>query len=1346
MKGKLLKKVIASVSAVTMLGSMAFVIPASADDIFTQDYESVSAIGDVWKAGTFTDGLALGTDHTKYASFNNNGQSGGRTATSAFDVDLTGKTKYVLEFDAAITAPSGYIGNSQFAITTGALPSANNSTSFANSLLFMSIPNASTTATINDVTTATVNFTAGAWQHYKLYADSEKNLATLTVTDAEGAVLTDKLVVPINAGITKITGVTFHIIRGNGSMAIDNILVRDATDSDEFGETGTETLSSIEFVTQVNRKIEQPPENEPVHIPVEVKATGIYGGDLTNAEGITYEWTTPGIEQEDGYISLTKEEGTENGTTGDKPDSSTSKAYFNVRNGVGNWFGNVVVKVTYLDEVKTISTPFAVVGGASAGTNIAPAPGYPENMNDYSDTLVGYQGTSTGETTQDLVLNNWSIYGSNGVRSMVLAQDDDGTKYLQFNSNGGGGTTVANYQFPEQANQYIVDMIVRFAGECTFGHYVKTPNNSGNDPNWTASYSGGTLNAGGSSIPGLGTGFNRIVVSADESAGTFWVKAYDLEGKLLGTLEDLPLAATATGTQKYFSFQGGWPVDLNSFRIYYPTVGSLEVTGNDGVVQIPEDETSVTKDLSAVVTDTDGNKITGPVTWSLAEEYAGITLAQDAENKQNAVLTVTNEAGPGEITVVATYGSTRKEVPVTLSASGNVMVFTKTTSSITIPFEEPAVTQVFEAEAKDKDGATIEADVKYEMVDASNQAVTATGITFDAETGTLSVAPNAVSKIVYIRASANVNDETLSARTKVNIHGLSFAFGSDAPEDETLTQVTSADAYTDRLGYGFADTSAVADEAADVKGTAAYTFKAKVPSGNYTVDITTTAASVTSEVVEGVPATTGITKTGAKFNVAVADGVLDLTFPADSTLSKLTITQLPQTAKRDKPMLYAIGDSTTNNNNNGGKSWGNWMADNPNELPDALSAFSNNGMAGRDSVNFYNQGRVEAVLLAVAPGDYVTVNMGINSRETGEAASFYTLLDEYYVNAIIQRGAIPVIVTATPQGPVNGHEGNYSGGKFNCNRGDGAHNGDLRNIAKKHGLNIIELGQYGDTYFNAIDDAFIAKYNQDNSTDYKDALSLVQSWYVDHNHYREFLGEVFARYITGEIAKLIAAPEHTVTFTGEHATVEIAGETVTSKTVKEGAALTFTVTPEIGYKVTSVKAGDTELTAVDGVYTIESVTGDTTVTITTAEDTAPVNPKVTFNAENATVKVGDMPVTGSIEVQPNGDLSFTVEPAEGYEIVSVKVGDDELTAVDGVYTISGIAEDKTVTITTKAKTAPDSYIKYEAEYTEDGVLKSVTVTPDAVPNVSDAEGNTDTHKIFYWKADMTPWVPAAPAE
>ncbi len=211
----------------------------------------------------------------------------------------------------------------------------------------------------------------------------------------------------------------------------------------------------------------------------------------------------------------------------------------------------------------------------------------------------------------------------------------------------------------------------------------------------------------------------------------------------------------------------------------------------------------------------------------------------------------------------------------------------------------------------------------------------------------MTVQAGAVSKVLYVKAVATVGDETLTSRVKVNVHGLYFAFESNDPVRRQLYKGKAADAYSDKIGYGFDDTSVVTSEESDVKGTAAYRFKAKVPNGNYVVKVTTSSATMTSEVVEGVAATTGITKDkGTQFNVAVCDGVLDLTFESGSTLSDLIITQAAAKAALAKPAVYAIGDSTTNNNASGNISWGNRVG-NGVAVPDTFSSFSNNGMAGR---------------------------------------------------------------------------------------------------------------------------------------------------------------------------------------------------------------------------------------------------------------------------------------------------------------------------------------------------------------------------------------------------------------
>ena len=348
-----------------------------------------------------------------------------------------------------------------------------------------------------------------------------------------------------------------------------------------------------------------------------------------------------------------------------------------------------------------------------------------------------------------------------------------------------------------------------------------------------------------------------------------------------------------------------------------------------------------------------------------------------------------------------------------------------------------------------------------------------------------------------------------------------FYFGSGKAPDK-FTKIEGQE-FSEEKGYGFRASRALAVSEEGITCERNFSFRLAVPNGNFIVTVDTTSETVVSENVDSVTAQTGIEKTGKEFDVAVCDGILDLTFPANTYVKSVQIVPGDERTKRDKPYIFAIGDSTTKNTADGAKSWGNVAADGEVELPAIFGGFENHGMAGRDSVNYYNQGRLEAVLLAVCPGDYVTVNMGINSKETGEQKAYYTLMKDYYVQGLLQRGAIPVIVTATPDGPVGGNlsaDYDASTGKFKNNRGDGARNNVLRRIAGELDLNLIELGQWGEDWMNSLTMEDVETYNKAHGTSFTTVLEMVQSFYVDHNHYKQYLGIQIAKYLFGELEKI----------------------------------------------------------------------------------------------------------------------------------------------------------------------------------------------------------------------------------
>lgn len=769
-------------------------------------------------------------------------------------------------------------------------------------------------------------------------------------------------------------------------------------------------------------------------------------------------------------------------------------------------------------------TPYAILGRAET-ENIVPQGGYPVDFSEYPDSLVGYKATAEGLTDKDLVLNGWSIYGSNAARDLELVKDEaTGKKALKFSATGGnrggtGSSTVGVYQWAAQSVQYTIEAVIKGG---SLGVYSNTPNNNNAVTQCAFEITGGSLTAGTSSVAGVSSdSFYKVLMSCDPAVGKYYVKVYDLEGNLVGETDTVDCGTGAD--MKYLCVYGSFPVEIRSLRAYKPAVSTLTINSDD-TLKVPEAEgdPDLTYDLSATCLDADGNKILGDVTWSLAEEYSGVELTQSG---QTAQLKLSYGAG-GTITVNASNGSATKAKEIMLTTSSNVVLMTGD-KSVTIPFEGTEV-KTYTAKTIDKDQQDVAGDeITFSFLAKDGSTPLATlpnGVTFDAETGKLTVAAGATPAVIYLKAT---NKEGLTNKIRINIHGMSFDFGTDDPE-EGYTQVTADTQYTESLGMGFEAVTGLTAAADNVGGSAAYKFKVNVPNGNYNVAVATTSASMLSEAVSG--SATGVTKSGTNFKVAVCDGVLDLTFAADSNVSSLVVSQDTAKVQQAKPSVYAIGDSTTKNSGHYSgydpatatdhreyASWGNCVVESM--YGDTFASFRNDGMAGRNSVQFYNEGRIESVLLAIAPGDYVTVNMGINGSES--SSEFRTLMEDYCVKAIIQRGAIPVIVTATPDGPVGSSVGsNYNSvtGKFTNNRGTGARNGILRSIAQDNNLNIIELGYWGQEWMNTLTTDDLDKANTAN----KDVagyvapttvLGLVQSWYTDHNHYTRELGTVIATYM-----------------------------------------------------------------------------------------------------------------------------------------------------------------------------------------------------------------------------------------
>ena len=171
--------------------------------------------------------------------------------------------------------------------------------------------------------------------------------------------------------------------------------------------------------------------------------------------------------------------------------------------------------------------------------------------------------------------------------------------------------------------------------------------------------------------------------------------------------------------------------------------------------------------------------------------------------------------------------------------------------------------------------------------------------------------------------------------------------------------------------------------------------------------------------------------------------------------------------------------------------------------------------------------------------------------------------------------------------------------------------------------------------------------------------------------------------VTGDIVVTVDAEALPVTtYTVEYA--DVTGATVEgAESVEEGASLTFTVTAETGYEISSVTAtvgGESVTPASSGnEYTIANVTGNVVVTVVASK----ISYTVTANAQNASVDVAESVLHGE-------DLTFTVTTENGYEISSVTatVGGENASVTNegNKYTVSDVTGDVVITVNAAQKT------------------------------------------------------------
>lgn len=177
--------------------------------------------------------------------------------------------------------------------------------------------------------------------------------------------------------------------------------------------------------------------------------------------------------------------------------------------------------------------------------------------------------------------------------------------------------------------------------------------------------------------------------------------------------------------------------------------------------------------------------------------------------------------------------------------------------------------------------------------------------------------------------------------------------------------------------------------------------------------------------------------------------------------------------------------------------------------------------------------------------------------------------------------------------------------------------------------------------------------------------------------------------------------------------------------VEEGSDFKFRVTPKEGYEIVSVKIEGDEFSLLpdhEGVYTLECVTKEIKILV----EEKILTHKVTFVG-------GDKFVVTPVEgydvqnVAHGSDFKFKVVTSEHFELLSVAWGEMALQPdEDGVYTISKVTEDVTISIDVAENTyelkVPSDGSSYTIEFAEEGLdLKKIPYSKEVLFKVIPAD-------------------------
>lgn len=313
---------------------------------------------------------------------------------------------------------------------------------------------------------------------------------------------------------------------------------------------------------------------------------------------------------------------------------------------------------------------------------------------------------------------------------------------------------------------------------------------------------------------------------------------------------------------------------------------------------------------------------------------------------------------------------------------------------------------------------------------------------------------------------------------------VTFDFGPGVVADGALP-VTSGTAYDAEWGYGFsvaptaspADVDRGGDDAlrSDFVLAQGARFEVDLAAGDYSVALVAGDAAAASSIaitsesmakVQLAPKAAG-EYLAMSFPIALVDGRLTLEITGDAAaLNSLVITRQAPRLAGAEPTVFLAGDSTVQTYDPVAwapqAGWGQMI---DRFLGDGVNV-ANHAIGGRSSKNFISQGRLDEILRAVRPGDYLFVQFGHNDATQGVDDRYASPADykEYlrvYVDGVRQRGGTPVLVT-----PVSRRSFDATTGLFNVSFPE--YVAKMTELAVEEDVLLVDLSASSRAYLDGI--------------------------------------------------------------------------------------------------------------------------------------------------------------------------------------------------------------------------------------------------------------------------------------